>query len=207
LAKLAGLGIKETGMRDFFVPVSPAEKEYADELLRKAGSKKKIIINPGAKSHLKRWPAVKYAELSDRLITELGSSVFVTGNEDDIEVISSFKSSIKEKVEDISCRTTIGSLMALISGADLVITNDSAPLHIASAAGTPVIAIFGPSDEKKYGPLSGGSLVLKPDVSCRPCSKALCGKGPDEGCISGVKTEDVFQAAKKVLRSSAVDSC
>jgi ADP-heptose:LPS heptosyltransferase len=158
-----------------------------------------VVINPGAKSHLKRWGALKFAALADRLTAELGCTVFVCGNEDDREVVGKVMSQVKGKARDLCCKTSVGVLSEIMRKCSLVVTNDSAPLHLASAVNAPTVAIFGPSSEVKYGPLSDKSRVIKPDVPCRPCEKALCAIGPDEGCIGRVTVEEVFAAAKELL--------
>ncbi len=199
LAKLAGLGIDPFSGNRFFMPVIEQEEKTVEETLKSAGDRKIVIINPGAKSHLKRWGAENFAALSDKLVSDTGCKILVVGNEDDKEVVEKFMSCVKEEVTDLSRRTSLGLLTGFIKRADLLVTNDSAPMHVASAVDTPVIAIFGPSDEKKYGPLSKKSRVLNPDVPCRPCGRALCRVGPDEGCLPGLSVEKVFDAAKEVL--------
>ena len=207
LLKLRGLGMDpfslgafrhETSDTNFFIPITDDDRNYIDEIMDLEG-KQAVVISSGAKSHLKRWDAQKYAVLADKLISELGCKVFVIGNDDDREVVRRVISRMKESVTDLCCKTSIGALAELISRADLVITNDSAPLHVASAVNALTVAVFGPSDERKYGPLAEGSVVVKPEVPCRPCEKALCAKGFDEGCISQVTVEEVFQAAEKIL--------
>jgi lipopolysaccharide heptosyltransferase II len=188
----------ETSGARFFIPVTDHDKNYVSSITLPPKGKK-VVISPGAKSHLKRWDAKKYAILADRLVSELGCEVFMTGNSDDREVIRRIISCMAESAADLCCKTSIGALAELMSRADLVITNDSAPLHVASAVNTPTVAIFGPSDERKYGPLADGSVVIKPEVSCRPCGKALCALDPEGGCISQVEVEEVFRAAKGVL--------
>jgi heptosyltransferase I len=204
LSKLSSAGIKDTALARFFVPVTSEEKEFVSGVL--AGSldpaaprAKTIMINPGAKSHLKRWPDRKYAALADRLISELGCAVIITGNEDDREVVNNTVKKMVHRAVDLCGKTSLGALFELARRADLVITNDSAPLHVASAASTPTIALFGPSDEKKYGPLAPGSAVIKPKVHCRPCGKALCARGPNEGCLPSIEVEEVFETAKRSL--------
>jgi lipopolysaccharide heptosyltransferase II len=200
LSRLAGLGIDVSRNVRFFVPTSDEDRYFADKIIPSGNHSEKVVINPGAKSHLKRWDAGKFAGLSDRLITELGCEVFICGNEDDRQTVQRVKSSITKPVTDLCCKTTVGSLYELMKKADLVITGDSAPLHLASASGAPTIAVFGPSDERKYGPLADKSRVIKPDVPCRPCEKALCAIGPDEGCISRITVDEVFEASKKILK-------
>ncbi len=199
LAKLSGLGMDVFSGARFFLPASDDEREFVNETVSAVHTPKVVVMNPGAKSHLKRWDAAKYAELADRLTAELGVSVFVVGTRDDLDVVGRFMALAKTKVTDLCCGTTIGALAELMRRANLVITNDSAPLHMASAVNAPTVAIFGPTDERKYGPLASKSAVLKPAVPCRPCGKALCAVGPDEGCISRVSVDEVFEAAKRLL--------
>jgi ADP-heptose:LPS heptosyltransferase len=198
LLKLAALGIDPFYNNSFFMPVSAEEREYVDSLIG-PDWKRVVVLNPGAKSHLKRWDAAKYAQLADKIVSELKCRVLVTGNEDDVEAVSQVVSHVTTPVKDLCEQTSIGALAELIRRSDLVITNDSAPLHVASAVNATTIAIFGPSDEKRYGPLSDKSRVIKPDVPCRPCGKALCKKGPVEGCISNITVEEVLDTAKQVL--------
>lgn len=200
LSKLFALGIAPFINNRFFMPEPDnKEKDYIKSLISHIGGKKVIIVNPGAKSHLKRWPADKYAELSDRLTMETGCYIFVIGNADDRETIKVFISNKKEGFTNLCRKTSIAGLGELMKTADLVITNDSAPLHIASAQNARTIAIFGPTDERKYGPLAPNSKVISPSVSCRPCEKAQCAKGIAEGCIEGIAVDDVFQIAEKLL--------
>ncbi len=200
LSKLSYLGIDPFINNRFFLPASDnEEKAYVKGLMATVEARKIVIINPGAKSHLKRWPAYKYAELSDMLIREAGCYIFVIGNEDDRETIKDFMSNKKEEALNLSCKTSLAVLAELMREACLVITNDSAPLHIASAVGAAAIAVFGPTDERKYGPLAPGSKVIKPNISCRPCEKAQCARGITEGCIEKIEVDEVFHAAGKIL--------
>lgn len=200
LAKLSGLGMDPFSGTRFFVPVTDEERKFARDITGPEASEGAVVISPGAKSHLKRWDAASYAHLADRIVSELGRKVLLTGSDDDREVVGYVRARMKEEAVDLCSRTSIGALSELMRRADLVITNDSAPLHVASAVGTPTIAIFGPSDDRKYGPLAENSVVIKPRVSCRPCGKALCSIGIAEGCISRIDVEEVFTAAKKILQ-------
>ena len=184
----------------FFVLAGVPENSYIKKIIADGKDKKMVIINPGARSHLKRWGAEKYAKLSDRLISELKTDVYITGDKDDRETIDLMLGAcIRKDLTNLCGKTNVIMLIQLMKQASLVITNDSAPLHIASSVNVPTVAIFGPSNEKKYGPLSEKKIVISPKVPCRPCEKALCGEGPDEGCLSRVKVDEVFRAAKKLL--------
>ncbi|MDP8299025.1 MAG: glycosyltransferase family 9 protein [Candidatus Tantalella remota] len=198
LLKLTGLVDDPLSDIKFFISVKPEEKRYADSFVG-GDWKRLVVMNPGAKSHLKRWDAFKFAKLTDMIVTEFKSRVVLVGCDEDREVVGKVVSSVTTPVEDLCSKTSLGTLAGLMSEADLVVTNDSAPLHVASAVNAPTVAIFGPSDEKKYGPLSERHITVTPEVPCRPCEKALCGKGPDEGCISDVDIKTVFAAVKKFL--------
>lgn len=199
LSKLIGLVEDPFSDTKLFVPVKAEDKAGIDAVVDPEEWKRVVVISPGAKSHLKRWDCVKYAEASDKLVSELRCRVIVAGTDDDLETVRKFMSRVKEPVVNLCSKTTLGALAELMQRSDLVITNDSAPLHVASFAGVPTIAIFGPSDERKYGPIAERSKVIKPAVPCRPCGKALCSRGPDEGCISQIGVEEVFYAARKIL--------
>jgi ADP-heptose:LPS heptosyltransferase len=188
----------------FFFPVTPEDRNFVSGILGSVKTSGKIVvINPGAKSHIKRWGISGYAELVTALEGELGCGVFIVGAEEDKDTARSILTFSKSNAVDLSGKTSLGALYEMIKRSDLFITNDSGPLHMASAAGTPTVAIFGPSSEKKYGPLASSSVVLAPDVDCRPCEKALCSKGFKNGCISGVMPCRVFEAAKSLLEKSA----
>jgi len=199
LLKLADLGIKDPLERPrFFLPVSPEDGSYVEDLLGREWTRI-VIVNAGAKSHLKRWDPGKFAALSDLLVSELKCRIVLTGADEDAEVTGKVASSVTTPIKDLCSKTTLGGLAALMARADLVITNDSAPLHVASAMNTPTLAIFGPTDEKKYGPLAERHKVVKPATPCRPCEKALCDKGRDEGCISDIGVDTVYAMAKQML--------
>ncbi len=199
LSKLFCLGVDAFSNNRFFVPASEEDRRSADRILPPEREKRTVVMNPGAKSHLKRWGAIKFAALADRLTEELDCSVFICGNEDDKETVTEVMSRIKGKANDLCCKTSLGVLSEIMRRSALVVTNDSAPLHLASAVNVPTVAIFGPSNEVKYGPLADKNKVIKPDVSCRPCEKALCAIGPAEGCIDRVTAGEVFDAIKELL--------
>ncbi|MBI3252959.1 MAG: lipopolysaccharide heptosyltransferase II [Candidatus Omnitrophica bacterium] len=133
-----------------------------------------VVAAVGSKSDIKKWPAEYYAELLDRLAIEDGCRVVLVGDQNDRADAEKVKRLMKTEPLDLCGRTTFEELKNLIAGAALVVTNDSAPLHIADALGVPVLAIFGPTDPRKYGPRRGTSLALRKEIFCAPCEKAQC---------------------------------
>ncbi|MBL7072349.1 MAG: glycosyltransferase family 9 protein [Candidatus Omnitrophica bacterium] len=197
LARLADLGIEASVPSDFYIPEAEENKKYICEVMGSRG--KAVILNPGSKSHLKRWPAEKFAELGDRLSSELGCGIFLIGNEADKEVVERVKRGMKSPFVDLCCRTSVSCLYSVMKRSVLVVTGDSAPLHVASAVGVPAVAIFASTDEVRYGPLSAGSEVVVPAVECRPCNLANCALGRENGCITDIGTEEVYSVAKEIL--------
>jgi heptosyltransferase-2 len=180
---------------------SPEDKERVDGLLRQNNieeSDKLIVVAGGARSHTKRWPKEKFAELILKLIEYPSLKIVLAGDKEDAEINGYIASVSGGKALDLSAKTTLNELAYLLKRASLLISNDSAPLHIASYLNTSVVAIFGITDDEKYGPWSEGSYLVKKEVPCRPCSEAQCKFGTLE-CISLIKVEDVFRAVKNIL--------
>ncbi len=158
-----------------------------------------VCVSPGAKSHIKRWPKDNFLKLSQRLIDELGFNVILVGSEEDSDITKYISSGIKEKIFDFTGRTTVPELSILFKSASALITNDSAPMHIAASTNTPVIAIFGPTDPLKYGPQSKKSAVIRKPLRCSPCEVALCRLNHE--CMNLIEVEEVFREAKAILES------
>jgi ADP-heptose:LPS heptosyltransferase len=199
LMRLRGVGIRDPlSGKNFYMPSNESEKQYIDRVIGSDWTRV-VVINAGAKSHLKRWAPEKFAAVSDLLVSRLKCRVVLTGADEDVEVTSRIAGLVTTPVRDLCAKTTIGSLAELMSRADLVITNDSAPLHVASAVNAPTVAIFGPTSEKKYGPLADKSITVRSSSECRPCEKALCRQRNADGCIGDISVDEVFRSAGKLL--------
>lgn len=162
-----------------------------------------VVASCGAKSHTKRWPAENFAALCDCIRNELAFEIILVGKDEgdfpdsDRVVADKVKREMKTRPRDFLGKTNIRELALLIKKAKALITNDSAPLHIASAVSTPTIAIFGPTDPKKYGPLADDSIVLRKFLKCEPCEKPECGRNYE--CMREITVEEAFAAVKRVL--------
>ncbi|MCM8771049.1 MAG: lipopolysaccharide heptosyltransferase II, partial [Candidatus Omnitrophica bacterium] len=186
--------------------IDHAHREYINKILEENDIGKDediIVISPGARSHIKRWTEGGFIELCDRLRQDLGFKVVLVGDEQDKPLVQRIKERTINPLVDLCSRTNIAQLTALLERAKLLVTNDSAVLHLGSYFNMPVVAIFGPTDEKKYGPWSEKSIVVKKDIFCRPCEKAQCRFGTLD-CMKLIKTEDVLRAIKQVLTPSLI---
>ena len=179
---------------EFFI--SNEDIKFVEEFLNKqgvGGGEFLVAINPGGNWFPKRWPREYWSELADRLISGLGAKVVITGSHNDLSLAGHIKTRMKEKPL-IACGVfNIKQLGALARRADIFITADTGPLHIANAVGAKnIIAIFGPTSPLITGPYPlKNVIVLKKDVGCKiPCYKVKC---KDNRCMKAISPEEVFR--------------
>ena len=161
------------------------------------------MASPGAKSHVKRWPLKNFAALCDRIKKELGLEVVLVGDEYDRVVIERILFYMKTKAVNFIEKTNINQLASLIGKAKLLITNDSAPLHVASAVGARVLAFFGPTGDKKYGPVTKAkSKVLRKNIKCAPCEAPQCINFDNKyECLKTITVDEAFQTVKELIKA------
>lgn len=181
------------------LPFGPAEEAEVEKWLEPG--KRPVVMVPGARSHLKRWPAERFGAVADRLVERHGAQVLLVGEESERPIARQVALSMRGEATDLTGRTTLRQLAALLARARLVVTNDSACLHAAEIMGIPVVAIFGPTDEKKYGPRDPRSVVVRRRLVCAPCERALCPYGHE--CMTGIETDEVYSVAAGILDSTS----
>ena len=180
------------------LPFDSREERKVEQWLE--SGRQLVVMVPGARSHLKRWGAEKFAEVADRLIEQNNAQVMLAGEEAERPIAAQVSAAMRHKPTDMVGKTTVRQLADLISHAKLVITNDNACLHMATMAGSPTVAIFGPTDERKYGPRAPGSVVVRRNMICAPCELALCPY--THGCMRWIEADEVYAAAAKILETS-----
>lgn len=159
-----------------------------------------IGINPGARWQTKRWLDEGFVELGKKVVTELGAKVLVFGGPDEVELSERVGDGIGRDAFSIAGRIGLREAAALMKRCSVFVTNDSGPMHIAAAVGTPVVAIFGPTVRGfGFSPL-GKSVVVEREIKCRPCSlhgSERCPRGHFE-CMKDVTVDDVMEAIGKM---------
>lgn len=197
LYRLKSLGIKDV-VRQSYIYISPEDETYISTLLNEKGIVEPIVaVNPGAKSHLKRWVADGFAKVCDRLIVECGAKVIFTGLKEDEDIVNGIVAKMKNKPHNFVNKTNICQLASLFKRCRLVMTNDSAPLHLACAVGAKVLALFGPTDPKRYGPTGEFDVVINEKLHCSPCESAQCKYNYE--CMKSISPDTVFDAAKMMV--------
>ncbi len=177
-----------------------AEKFLKSNWVNPAGPIISLNLESSSRWITKRWPIEYFIELSERLAKEFFVRVIVTGQNPSDERNKKFQKSAKCKPIVSIGKTTLGQLMALIETSSLLVTSDSAPMHIASACGTPFIALFGPTDPQRHLPPAKNYKVIKKDMKCSPCYKATCRKGYK--CMKAIKPDEVYEAICEILNES-----
>ena len=183
------------------------DRRHVTEILRAAPQMPLVVIhpaggsNPGMIISAKRWPPQRFAVLADRLIEEDVAQVCLVGGPDDGVIAARIKESMKQVPWDLTGQLTFGQLGALLERCDLFIGHDTGAMHMAVAVGAPVVALFGPSDPRMYGPYSENSMALWQDVGCNPCLQqghwdSACRRFR---CIEAVTVDEVWQAATMFL--------
>ncbi len=161
-----------------------------------------VVVCPGARSHIKRWTPEGFAAVADRLIKEAKLQVIFSGEPEEKGIIEEIRQQMTQKAFTTVGLATIPQLAVLMSRAALVITNDSASLHLASAVQAPTVAIFGPTDADKYGPTAPHNRVIRRQLFCSPCEEALCRFSHE--CMRFISAEEVFAAAQELLKAARV---
>jgi heptosyltransferase-2 len=161
-----------------------------------AGPKVRIALQPGATyGPAKRWPAHLYAELARRLLAA-GADVAVLGGPGDADVVAAVRDGA-EGVRDLCGRTRVGVLGAVLRSADLLVTNDTGPMHLAAAVGTSVVAIFGSTSPTWTGPCGEGHRVIVQPVPCAPCFQRTCEIG--YVCLDRIEVDRVEREVQELL--------
>jgi lipopolysaccharide heptosyltransferase II len=152
--------------------------------------------------YAKRWPVPYWATLIDRLIREDGIQVVLTGAPDDMPLITEVIRRMHERPINIAGKTNLTQLAALYKRANLLITGDSGPMHIAAAVGTPLLAIHGPTNPALSGPVSPTATVLRSAIWCSPCYNA---KGPADcrfhttQCMKDITPNQVYEVIREKM--------
>ena len=175
-----------------------------------------IALHPGsgAYSVARRWPATRYVELARALGDEFNAHVTLVGGPEERYLAASVIAALGEPawVANAVGATSPRQLAETLSGAQLFIGNDSLPMHLATATGVPVIAIFGPSNASAWGPYAPGqservAVIRRADLPCSPCIYRGHALGTPQGCpprccLTELTIAPVLLAARRLLRSA-----
>lgn len=198
----AGIEAKD---RALYMPVKDEDERIIERffVLNGLGTKDTIIaIHPGASCPSKRWPAYRFGRVADELINRHKVKVVIIGGPADIKTVGEAETGMLNKPIVLSEGHSLGEVAALLRRCRIFISNDSGPVHIAVAVGTPVISIFGRLDPglspARWGPVGLKDIVIHKDVGCKECLAHNC--KINFKCLDAITVEDVLGAAEGLLK-------
>ncbi len=146
----------------------------------------------------KVWPLDRFAVLAGRLREEKGLRTVTVGSGKERDYLDQITEA-NDDVLNLAGRSGIGDLMSVLRGADLVVGNDSGPVHVSAAMGVPTVSIFGSTSPVWTSPRGPRSSVVTSGAGCSPCFKRECPEG-DTHCLQDIDVDDVFDAAIEIMR-------
>jgi heptosyltransferase-2 len=195
-------------------PASPPRIRARAPSLERAGAlivqhgvderRRLVGIAPGAAyGQAKQWPPERMAETASRLIRHEGATCLVVGASHDRPAARAIESWLRAHapdtlphIVDLTGRTSLGALAGLMSRLSAFLSNDSGAMHLAAALGCPVVAVFGPTDERVTHPLGEHAVITEP-VFCRPCLLREC--PIDHRCMKRISIDRVYAAVQAYL--------
>lgn len=203
LEALRALDLPEVDLRPSVV-VPPAAAAAADRLLAGAEGARVVALAPGARWALKRWAPERFAAVGDALAAA-GAKIVLAGGPGDLRELEAVRASMRATPLGDTAGLDVAGLAAVLARCSVVVTGDSAPSHLAQAAGTPVVAVFGPTSARRWGPLPGAGAALSLPLACAPCSnhgKRGCPLG-HHACLAQLPADPVAEVALAALRGGA----
>jgi heptosyltransferase II len=194
-AMLGGMGLRVSAAPDATLRC-PAEWSARGRAI--LGEGHFIGMNPGAfYGSAKRWPADRFAAAGDRLARRTGARIALVGSAQERPIAEAIAEAMDPRPAVLCGSTTMSELIGVLSQLRLLVTNDSGPMHVAAALGTPVVAVFGPTDWRETAPVARRSRVVREPVDCAPCKLREC--PIDHRCMQRVPPERVADEAVALL--------
>ena len=191
----------QAGSKDLQLRLTPEEESSADRLLDQLGVQRSqpiVVLQPGARYWFKAWPPERFAALADRLAFQYGCQLLIGGSDQDVDLANRIRQMAKSQPLIMAGRTTIKQFAAIAKKSALFVGSDSGAMHMASAVGTSVVALFGPSDPAEWGPRGRQVEVIYKGLDCRRCFHPTCERG-EESCMRQIAVEDVVAAASRLM--------
>jgi len=190
----------------FYIWTSKEDKREAEHLLGICGclgNKKLVAINPFARSDTKSWPFENFAKLIRQIKVKGDLQIVLVGSKQDEEGCFRLAGNNESSICNLCGKTSLRVLAEVLKKCSCLITNDSAPMHLGAAVDIPVIAIFGPTDPRKYAPHGLMHKIISVNLDCQPCEKAQCifRKKPAD-CLKKISVDEVFEKVRQVLGKS-----
>ena len=191
--------------QSLYMPIRKESEQYVDDFLASQGWQKGqrlIAIHPAASCRSKIWPVEHFARVANALQRQYAAKIVVVSAPEHVAIAQELIHQLERPAIDACGKTSVSQLASLLRRCALFISNDSGPVHIASALAVPVIAIFGRRQPglspRRWGPVGEAAVVLHKDSACQACLAHLCRQG--FACIKAITPEEALAAAAKILQ-------
>jgi len=188
------------------LPVPAEARAAARQRLAAAGLGPRepfVAVCAHARWETKQWPPERFAKVLDRLRAGGGPRAVLVGGAPAVAIGRAVGDAADERPIDLTDMTTLKELVAVIAEARAMVTNDSGPMHVAAAVGTPVVAIFGPTDPARTGPYGPGHRILARRAACAPCYRRRClyaGGTEALACLANITADEVARILLETSR-------
>jgi lipopolysaccharide heptosyltransferase II len=203
MAVMEELGAPHSGDIRLRLPINNDDRETAASFLaRHTVSPSSVLIgfNPGSFRPSRRWSLDRWSALANRLQEDDRIEIFISGGPDEKGMIGTIAAGMRKKPITAFEQLSLRHVPALISACRVFVTNDTGPMHIAAAVGTPLVALFGPGDRARYRPYTtpGKAEIIQKPVNCQlPCYRHECASAD---CMKHIQVEDVLSAVREQLK-------
>jgi lipopolysaccharide heptosyltransferase I len=181
--------------KTFRLHISPEEEGWAAQTLQQL-PRPWIMLGVGARWLTKRWPAQHFAELAQRALDRFGGSIFLVGGVEDVPLARQAAQQMHGPILDLTGQTTLPQLAALLARADVMISNDTGPLHLAVALGRPVVAPYTCTSIVENGPYGMASNAVESSIWCHGSYLTKC---PRLECMAELTPERLWPVLERVL--------
>ena len=198
------IGLRSVPQGPYFLPESSNVSKAVSKIRNIGFENQKIIgMHPGAGGDFKQWPIEKFGQLGKMLVEQNDTRILIFGDQKESMSGEHLKTFIGESAANLAGQTTLEELAAFLSKCDVLITNDTGPMHLASAVGTRVIALFFSTHFVETGPYGAGHIAIHPNIPCFPCQgTAQCRR---KVCLDQISVEAVKKTVnigKPLLKKS-----
>jgi len=179
------------------LPIQAEDRQTVARLTAGTASEGPLVaVNPMTRWDTKLWLNDRFADLADRLVDGCRARVVFTGSAEDHAVVEHIRAMMTQPSVNLAGQTTLMTLAALYEKADVVVTTDTGPMHLAAAVGTPVVALFGPTAPWRTGPFGPQHRVIRADLACSPCFKRHC---DTTACMEHIRVDQVMEAVQDIM--------
>ena len=185
-----------------WLPLRPGPAETVRQQ-RSADGSRWIVLQPGARWVNKRWPTEYFADLVRQLALAHKNVRFaILGGQEDRSLGETIAKAGPQRCLDLTGKISLPEMVEWIRSCELMVTNDTGPMHVAAALRKPVVALFGPTEPRRTGPYAQLDRALQLNLPCVPCLKPRCTYVKPFECLRAIRPEAVFQAVQKRLESA-----